>query len=441
MMRMPWPRTLLWRTFLLITLLLGCSLTAWFQIYRQYAQEPRTRQIAQLVVSVINLTRYALLAADSSQRLALLQELSAREGIRIIPAEADDQLKDFPHGLQMRIVQEQVRQRLGNFTRFTGELHGQNGFFVSFRVDDAVEDDEYWVMLPAERIERVVATHWIAWGFIAILSSLLGAWLLVLGINRPLKTLEAAARALGRGEKIDTLPATGPREISTLAGAFNQMSQDLAQLESDRALILAGISHDLRTPLARLRLGIELSGASSEDLAAMGGDIEEMDRIINQFLDFARDQHAEAPALHDLSASLETLLDTYRRRGANIEARIAPGAILPLRAQSVRRAITNLLDNALRHAGQETPLEVSLQTNSHGLSIEIADRGPGIPPEEVERIKRPFAQLEAARSNARGSGLGLAIVERVARMHQGQLELLPREGGGLRAILHLQQAR
>lgn len=441
MMRMPWPRTLLWRTFLLITLLLGCSLTAWFQIYRQYAQEPRTRQIAQLVVSVINLTRYALLAADSRQRLALLQELSAREGIRIIPAEADDQLKDFPHGLQMRIVQEQVRQRLGNFTRFTGELHGQSGFFVSFRVDDAVEDDEYWVMLPAERIERVVATHWIAWGFIAILSSLLGAWLLVVGINRPLKALEAAARALGRGEKIDTLPATGPREISTLAGAFNQMSQDLAQLESDRALILAGISHDLRTPLARLRLGIELSGASSEDLAAMGGDIEEMDRIINQFLDFARDQHAEAPALHDLSASLETLLDTYRRRGANIEARIAPGAILPLRAQSVRRAITNLLDNALRHAGQGTPLEVSLQTNSHGLSIEIADRGPGIPPEEVERIKRPFAQLEAARSNARGSGLGLAIVERVARMHQGQLELLPREGGGLRAILHLQQAR
>lgn len=441
MIRMPWPRTLLWRTFLLISLLLGASLIAWFQIYRQYAQEPRTRQIAQLVVSVVNVTRSALLAADSTQRVALLQDLNAREGIRIIPAEHDDDLAPFPPGLQMRVVQEQIRQRLGDYTRFTGSLHGLAGFFISFRVDEADAEDEYWVMLPAERIERVVATHWIGWGIIAILSSLLGAWLLVLGINRPLKKLEAAARALGRGEKIEPLPADGPRELATLASAFNQMSSDLNQLESDRALILAGVSHDLRTPLARLRLGIELSGATSEDISAMGTDIDEMDRIINQFLDFARDQHAEAPSLHDLSTTLNALVETYRRRGVHIQAEIADSATLPLRIQSVRRAITNLIDNALRHAGADQALDIYLQTQGNTISVEVADRGPGIPPEEVERLKRPFTQLECARSNARGSGLGLAIVDRVARMHQGHLDLLPREGGGLRAILHLREAR
>lgn len=438
-MRLPWPHTLLWRSFLLIVLLLGCTLVAWFQIYRQYAQEPRTRQIAQLVVSVINLSRSALLAADHDQRIALLQELNAREGIRIFPAEPDDELQPYPHGLQMRIVQDQVRQRLGAYTRFTGELDGESGFFVSFRVDESVADDEYWLMLPAERVERVLATHWIAWGLIALVSSLLGAWLLVLGINRPLKTLENAARALGRGEKIEMLSEQGPREIATLAAALNQSSRDLTQLESDRALILAGVSHDLRTPLARLRLGIELSGANPEDLAAMEGDIDEMDRIINQFLDFARDQHAETLVMHDISATLEELAEHYRRRGARLDIHIPAGIRLPLRAQSVRRAVINLLDNALRHAGPDLPLKLELQNLGDEVRIEIADRGPGIPEHEVERLKRPFTQLEAARSNTRGSGLGLAIVERIARLHDGRLDLLPREGGGLRALLYLRQ--
>lgn len=436
-MRLPWPHSLLWRSFLLIVLLLGASFVMWFQIYREYAQEPRTRQIAQLVVSVINLSRSALLAADSNQRLELLHELEAREGMVILPAETDDPLLPFTHGQQMAIVQEQVRQRLGEHTRFTGNLHGESGFFVSFRLDDRVPDDEYWLRLPAERVERLLPTHWLAWSAIAVIGSLLGAWLLVVGINRPLRALQEAAQILGRGEHPPPLDTRGPLELATLATTFNQMSQDLQRIESDRALILAGVSHDLRTPLARLRLGLELSGAQAEDLAAMSCDIEEMDRIINQFLDFARDQQAESPLSQDLSSLLAELLQACRLRGVKIQADIQPEIVLPLRPQSIRRATSNLIDNATRYAGNESPLDISLRREGREVVLEVADRGPGIPPAEVERLKRPFTRLEAARSNAGGSGLGLAIVERVARLHGGHLALLPRPGGGLRASLHL----
>ncbi|WP_223871562.1 sensor histidine kinase [Candidatus Dactylopiibacterium carminicum] len=168
----------------------------------------------------------------------------------------------------------------------------------------------------------------------------------------------------------------------------------------------------------------------------MGEDIDEMDRIIRQFLDFARDAQNENSATTDLAALLDELAGAYRRRGASIQlettrldARVRP--------ESLRRAITNLIDNALRYAGEDKPLDLSLRRAGRKLEIEVADRGPGIPASEVERIKRPFTRLEAARTDARGSGLGLAIVERIARHHGGSLALLPRPGGGLRAILHL----
>ena len=433
----PWPRTLLWRTFVLIVLLLGASLLAWLQIYQQYALKPRSEQISQMVVSVVNITRAALIAADASQRLALLRELRAEEGIRILPAEQDDITGELPSTEPMLLLEQRVRQRLGDFTRFAAQLNGKEGFFVSFRVDERDPEDEYWLMLPPERVARNTAVQWLGWGAVAILTSLLGAYLLVLGVTRPLKALERAASAIGRGEPPGVLPQQGAREIVAVAQAFEQMHHDLAQLDSDRALILAGVSHDLRTPLARLRLGIEMSGASAADIDAMGSDIEEMDRIIRQFLDFARDAQQEACVSTELVALLAQLVERYQRRGAHLTLHAPPDCTLAIRAESIRRAVTNLIENALRYAGQDLPIDIFLRRTGQCVDIEVADRGPGIPPEEVDRIKRPFTRLEAARTDARGSGLGLAIVERIARQHEGNLRLLARPDGGLRAILQL----
>jgi two-component system, OmpR family, osmolarity sensor histidine kinase EnvZ len=436
-MRFPWPQTLLWRTFLLIVLLMGLSLFAWFQIYNQFAIKPRTRQTTQMLVSVVNLTRAALLASDARQQSALLRDLISIEGIRVYPAEPNDLVTPVEDSELIRNLSHELRLRLGPTTRLASAIEGQRGFYISFLLDPEVPEDQYWLMIPAERISHGGVAGWIGWGIATGLLSLVGAYLLVFGITRPLKALEQAARKVGQGERPPPLTEAGSREIVAVASAFNQMSRDLTQLESDRALILAGVSHDLRTPLSRLRLGIELSGASSDDVTAMSEDIEEMDRIIGQFLDFARDAQAEIAEPCDLRALINDIAEAYRRRGVQIVLHSDNVSPCVVRAQSLRRAVTNLIDNAWRYAGQEQPIDLTLTQQGQYIHIDVADRGPGIPPDQVERLKRPFTRLEEARSNAGGSGLGLAIVDRIARLHEGKLDLLPRSGGGLLARLAL----
>ncbi len=431
------PRSLLWRTFLFVALLMMLSVAAWFAIFRTYEREPRARQLAQTMVSVANLTRAALISARPEARRELLRDLSDREGIRIYPADATDRVEPLPDRPFLRRVDELVREQLGPTTRLTLEREGERALFLNFRLDDS-DEGSYWLALPRERLERVFPLGWLGWGVATLLLSLVGAWLIVFRITRPLKALQQAARKVGAGETAARLDESGPTELATVAHAFNQMSADLAQIDQDRALILAGISHDLRTPLTRLRMGIEM--AADEGLReGMTADIEEMDKTIGQFLDFARSEGGEAQQEADVAALLVELAAQYRRRGFDVAVPPAPTftTAFPVRPQALRRAVSNLIDNALRHAGSQSPVELALSATPGEFSIEVRDHGPGIPPQDVERMKRPFARLEAARTNAAGAGLGLAIVDRIARSHNGRLELLPRPGGGLIARLAL----
>lgn len=434
------PRSLLWRTFLFVALLMVLSVAAWFAIFNAYEREPRARQLAQTLVSVANLTRAALISARPEARRELLRDLSDREGIHIYPADATDRVLPLPERAFLQRVEELVRAQLGPATRLTLEREGERALFVSFRIDES-DDGDYWLALPRERIDRVFPLGWLGWGVAALLLSLAGAWVIVFRITRPLKALQQAAQRVGAGETAARLDESGPTELATVARAFNQMSADLGQLDQDRALILAGISHDLRTPLTRLRMGIEMAG--DEGLReGMTADVEEMDKTIGQFLDFARAEQGEAQQDVDVAAMLADLAAQYRRRGFAVAVAPVPplAAPIPARPQAVRRAVSNLIDNALRYAGSELPVELGLSATDGEYSIEVRDSGPGIPPEDVERMKRPFARLDTARTNAAGAGLGLAIVDRIARSHNGRLELLPRQGGGLLARLVLPRA-
>jgi two-component system osmolarity sensor histidine kinase EnvZ len=437
------PRSLLWRTFLLVALLMVLSVAAWFAIFSTYEREPRARQLAQTLVSVVNLTRAALVSARPEARRELLRDLSEREGIHVYPADATDRVEPLPDRPFLHRVDELVKEQLGPETRLTLEREGERALFVNFHIDDSEEGD-FWLALPRERIDRVFPLSWLGWGLAALLLSLLGAWLIVFRITRPLKALQLAARKVGAGETPARLDEGGPTELATVAHAFNQMSADLAQIDQDRALILAGISHDLRTPLTRLRMGIEM--AADEGLGeGMTADVEEMDKTIGQFLDFARSEGGETPQDVDVAALLAELAMQYQRRGFKVAFPVAItvspapslGSAFPVRPQALRRAVSNLIDNALQYAGIESAVELALSAGSDQVGIDVLDRGPGIPADDVERMKRPFVRLEAARTNATGAGLGLAIVDRIARSHNGSLELLPREGGGLIARLAL----
>lgn len=430
------PRTLLWQTFLLIALLLTLALASWALIFRHFEDPSRARDLAQMATSVVNLTRTALINADTERRTELLIDLAALEGIRIYPAEPTDELVPLPETRPMQLLTEEIRRQLGAHTRFAARWKTLDGFWISFRLDPEDRED-FWVMLPSERLQQAHAIEWLTWGGGALLVALLGAYLIVSRISVPLRNLARTARMVGSGRKPPKLPEGGPQEIATVARAFNQMAGDLARIDADRALILAGVSHDLRTPLARLRLGVEMSGAPNTEVLAMVADIEEMDRIIGQFLDFGRGDSQEPKQRIDLSALVTDLVGPYRLRG--IDLRLALPDTLELSAQALplRRALANLIDNALRYAGADKPVDISLSVSPTEAHLEVADRGPGIPADEIDRMRHPFTRLETARSNAKGAGLGLAIVERIVRSHGGALDLLPRDGGGLRAVLRL----
>lgn len=435
---------------MLIAGLMLLSVLAWYAIYRTYEREPHARQMSQLIVSVVNLTRSAIINAHPDKRRALLLDLSDREGIHIYPVEKNETIAALPNRPVLHLVAEKLRSELGPQTRLTLDRNDEHAVFVSFRIDDDT-DSEYWVALPRERFERTFRWQWLGWGLAALLLSLGGAYLIMFRITRPLQALSSAALEIGRGHTPAPISTSGPSEITTLAHAFNQMSTDLARLDNDRALILAGISHDLRTPLTRLRMSIEMiapdhashandAGRATHD--GMIADIEEMNQTIGQFLDFAREADGEVPQKTDLAALIAELVAKYTRHGVAIETDMTqiPQPSISIRPQALRRAIANLIDNALRYAGKEQPLLIALRKVQQEIHIDICDRGPGIPQEEVERLKRPFTRREVARSNVSGAGLGLAIVERIARSHGGTLHLLAREGGGLVARICLPDA-
>ena len=422
--------TLFARSFLLIALLIVTAVLASFQIYLVHEREPRSRELAQQTVSVINLTRAALVSADPFRRRQLLVDLNESEGLRVYPATSSERLEPLPDDRLLTRVAQRVRAALGENTRFAYGRDGEEGFWVSFFIDS----DEFWAMLPLERFAPAFGLQWLGWGLGLLALALAGAWLIAFGIARPLAALTRAAGRLGRGEAHQPVPEEGARELLALAAAFNRMASDLASMERERAMVLAGISHDLRTPLSRLRLMLEMSGAESTASEAMSTDIEEIEAVIGQFLDFARSE-TENKSESDVNELLDDLAGHYARLGKKVSFGHRPIPIFAFARMAVRRAVANLVDNALRYAGE--PVEIRTSIADGKICIEVLDRGPGIPAGEAERLKRPFTRLDDSRAGPGGAGLGLAIVERVARAHAGTLQLLPREGGGLVARLSL----
>ena len=428
-----WPASLLWRSVLLIALLLVIAHVSWLQIFRVGEREPRARQVAQQIVSVVNLTRAALITAQPSKRLALLEELSKEEGIQVHNGHPGERIVPLPDRPFLKLVENEVKRLLGPRTQLASSRDGIPGAWVSFFIDD----DEYWVFMPRSRLERVDSLRWIGWGMLVLALALLGAFLIVSRINRPLRELTRSADEIGRGKMPPPVAETGPSEIKTLAGAFNRMAADLKRLDEERALLLAGVSHDLRTPLSRIRLGLEMMDDKGDAAlkAGMVQDIGDIDASISQFLDFARVSDGEAAVAEgDLNAIVREVGERYARSGKSVTTRLETLPPLRLRPHAAQRLIANLVENALRHGNGEVGITTAVHDGA--AVLEVLDRGPGIPPAEAERMLQPFTRLDTARSGA-GTGLGLAIVDRIARLHGGSVQLLRRDGGGLRARVEL----
>jgi two-component system osmolarity sensor histidine kinase EnvZ len=278
----------------------------------------------------------------------------------------------------------------------------------------------------------------VEWALFALLVCTFGVYIIFYWLRRQLQSLIGAARILGDGRMPPPLPETGPEEIRELSRGFNQLAQNLEALESDRRLMLVGISHDLSTPLTRLRLAIELM-QMKPDVNQVPGiiqDIEEMNGILVQFADYAKTGKDEEPVLGDFNQVVVEVCQRYVSVGKAVRWDLAKIPAFNFRALAVRRLVTNLVDNAARYGRGE--IEVNTRHQDGIVTLTVLDQGPGIRSMDPNSLIKPFARENIARGTQLGAGLGLSIVDRIAKTHGGDLVLSNRPEAGLAVTVTIQ---
>lgn len=423
-MKLPsfWPDTLFTRMVLLIAGLLLLGQAALYGFLHAYEYGPRSERLANLWAQTLILAS----AVPPSAYPALQRRFNDRH-IQLITAAPIPDRATPPRNRFLRSVEIRLRDRLGPT--------------ASIRIDRSTH--RLWLSWQDKR--RIQLGLPIAQGspvplpyfrLIALLIlSLLGGFLAARQINRPLTTLVNAVARLREGQLPDPVITHGPRDIRELATRFNRLLADIDSLIKERQLVLVGVSHDLRTPLTRIRLASEfLPESTSESRDEIVANVREMDAIIEQFIGYARDGREEMPQL----VSLDRLVaDTVERSAVperTAEIRFTPGLgekTLPVQPVAMSRLIRNLIDNAIQHGAAPIEIETTLQADN--AVLRVRDHGPGIPTDRLATMPHPYVHGSASG----GIGLGLAIVERIARDHGGQLTIANHPQGGLEAVIAL----
>ncbi len=419
------------------------SLGAWLQVFFALEREPRALQMSQRVVTAVNLTRTALRYGTTASRPALLLDLATNEGLEVYPIGANDKIEPIPNDAYWQRVATLVRQSLGQETRIAWEVNDLQGFWVSFDI----RKEQYWLSFEREELVLAGGIGWLGWAVAAFLLSLAGAAISVGYINRPLSRLVKAAQTISRGDSPAPLPAKGAREIVELNQSFNRMASELRQADEDREIMLAGISHDLRTPLTRMRLEIEMSAMSEEARSAIDQDLAQVDRMLGQLTEYARAASPSMETVSNVSALVTDLAEQGWKRNAaaqdSVHVAITPNLRAVMSEQNLIRAVSNLIENARRYghaAGTPAIIDLKVQPAGSWVRIDVCDRGPGIPAEQIEHLIRPFSRGDSARTGGTGTGLGLAIVDRLVRHAGGNMIVMNRPGGGLIVRLELVKA-
>jgi two-component system, OmpR family, osmolarity sensor histidine kinase EnvZ len=377
----------------------------------------------------VALTLRAYWAADESDRQTIADAAGL---IRVVGGGVPEGEQHWPYS---EIYQRQMQAELGADTEVRLRVHAPPALWVR-----APSLGDGWLKVPLYPHPLRGQKIWSVLGwFLAIgLLSTASAWIFVSQLNQPLKRLVFAARQLGQGRSVRLPVSDTPSEMTEVYRAFNQMAEDVEQAGQERELMLAGVSHDLRTPLTRLRLSLELIPKDNEFMEGMVRDIEDMDAILDQFLAFIRDGRDEEVEEVDLVELVKEVVAPYNSPVEQVRLCLESIPPFALRRVSMKRLLANLIGNAMHHAGDavEVAAYVSGDSGAPYVVLSVMDRGLGIDPSELEGIFNPFTRGDRARSG-KGTGLGLAIVKRIAAMHGGNVELRNRSGGGLEARVRL----
>ncbi|CAG2139757.1 Osmolarity sensor protein EnvZ [Cupriavidus yeoncheonensis] len=435
-MRIGLPRSLLARNIALLVVLVAITQACSLSVLLHFVQRPRIERAAIIFADYVKMLDGVLGAMPAGTGAAVAQRLGAQlQDPEQAAPRADPELLQlfrtyqrdvFLNALQRHLPPDMpVRWQSGDDERLWIRLH--------------VADLPRWVAMPMTEDAHAggIATALVLSTALALLAALTG-YLIQLHLNRPLRDLAQAARHICAGESPPPLPTDGPTEIAQVSSAFNQMTQALQQAEQTRALMLAGVSHDIRTPLTKLRLAMAMSiprGADDDFVASAEGYLDHIETILQQFMDYAGSGEKELPQPGDINALVGQLASDFAGLGHEFELSLGDLPPVPYRPVSLLRLLMNLMQNAVVYG--KTGLGVRTWHDGEHACIAVCDRGTGIAAAELEQLRAPFSRGANARGHAGGTGLGLAIVDRIARLHGGSLQFRARDGGGTEAVVSL----
>ncbi|MGM0482147.1 MAG: two-component system sensor histidine kinase EnvZ [Pseudomonadota bacterium] len=427
------PKSAFARTVGLLALVLLLNQLVSYLMVSNYVVKPSIEQITQLVAKQIKtmfISESELTQRDPNQSLAVA--FYNATGIRVFTADnaLDEGLAQTTY---YGYLSELMSEELGGDAEVRIAQGSQ--FFVWVKSPQA---PDYWIRVPLNTLSSGQFSPLVVYLLVIGILSVLGGVLFANWLNRPLKSLEDSAKRVGRGEFPPKLAERGASEIVAVTRAFNQMSRGIKELENDRNLLMAGVSHDLRTPLTRIRLAAEMM-PKTEDYLANGiiEDVDDMNDTIDQFIDYIRlDQQEDSSreSLNDIiEQTVSNLPDSWQKQ---FTLKLDDSPPIMLRPLSIKRVLINLLENAERYGQQQVIITAGFDKKRRRVWFSVADDGPGIPEHEQEKLFQPFTQGDKARGGV-GSGLGLAIIKRIVDRHEGRIHMQNMTPRGLSVTIEL----
>ena len=432
------PRGLFWRSFLimLIPLVLVQATVAYIFFERHW--DTVSRQLAMDVTGdVVTIMRMADDASGPEER-AGIDRIARREMQFGVVFEAGTVLPDGSPNRFDRTIDATLHRQLEK--RLTVPYH-LNTQLPDKRMTIRVQrpDGVLTLETTVKRMRESTTVLVILWmvGTAIVVSAI--AVLFLRNQIRPIRRLAAAADALGKGRPVTDLNPSGATEIRRAGAAFLEMQGRIQRQIAQRTEMLAGVSHDLRTPLTRVRLQLAMLAdahpGSRQEITESEQDLLLMEHMIDEYMAFARGQGGEAPVSTDLAEIIDDVAGDARRRGSPIVLEVERPLVLALRPNAIRRCLTNLVENAMHHGAR---VAISATRRDDVVSVSVEDDGPGIPVDQREDVFKPFFRLDSARNpRTGGAGLGLSIARDVARGHGGDIRMSAGSLGGLRAELRL----
>jgi len=427
------PRSAFGQMALLICVLLLINQTVSYITVAKHVVEPSSRQINMLLAKQIKLV-FMNVDDDARETLPTDELLSEQfqevTGLRVYPAYLAPKF-GLNKATHYSFLSKQMTEYLGGKAEV--RVAKEDSFMVWI---NPPQDPYVWIKIPLEKFEDSDFSPLTFYLVVIGSLSVVGGWLFARYVFRPLRYLQEAANQVALGEYPERLPLLGTTEIVGVTRAFNSMASGIKQLEDDRSLLMAGISHDLRTPLTRIRLATEMLDEKEAFFKeGIEQDIEDMNEIIDQFITYIkldREELAEKSSLNDV---ITQEVKAELSQGHSIDIKLQDIPAFMLRPVALKRVVANLIGNAKRYGGGEIYVSSGM-SNKKTAFFEIADNGPGIPVANIEQLFKPFVQGDNARGG-QGSGLGLAIVQRFVNHHGGQISITNRAEGGLSVRIKL----